>query len=274
MSSTNSHPLRYEAGRLVLRPGTRPYMFHMILRGEALWTKGVIAAMARVFADHDVNILQVKTSAIDDKVVVIVFADFKGAEDKVELVSRELRKLTPVESLRVVPPLADGIAVDTVSFPVSLSDERAIIIRKSLYSGFIRGGWERFGAPYAALLYAVGLDAGHSTFTRHASLSPDPGVQVRLAQAFFQTQGFGVLEVVKLDDGDKEATIRVYDSFECELFKGAGGPRSGFVRGLLAGWLAARWGLEFGDIVAREEKCIAKGDPYCEIKIFKSKSQK
>lgn len=38
------------------------------------------------------------------------------------------------------------------------------------------------------------------------------------------------------------------------------------MRGMLAGWLAERWGVTFEEMVAREEKCVAKGDEYCEYK--------
>jgi predicted hydrocarbon binding protein len=66
----------------------------------------------------------------------------------------------------------------------------------------------------------------------------------------------------KIDDARREAVYRVYDSFECELFKGEGEIRAGFVRGLIGGWLAARWSVEVAeDIEVNEVKCSRKETP-------------
>ena len=46
------------------------------------------------------------------------------------------------------------------------------------------------------------------------------------------------------------------------------------MRGLIGGWFAARWGIEKAEgIAVRGEKCIAKGDPYCEAKIWVEKKR-
>ena len=88
-------------------------------------------------------------------------------------------------------------------------------------------------------------------------------------EAFFQLLGFGRLEFLRVDDRGMEAAYRVYDSFECELFRGAGEIKSNFVRGVAGGFLAERWGVSDPDeVVVREEKCVAKGDPYCEARVW------
>lgn len=78
--------------------------------------------------------------------------------------------------------------------------------------------------------------------------------------------GFERLEFLTIDEARKEATVRVYDSFVCQLFIGTREIRGNFVRGFVAGWLAGHWGIsgEY-EVLAREVKCIAKGDPYCEF---------
>jgi len=88
---------------------------------------------------------------------------------------------------------------------------------------------------------------------------------VRLAKALFQMLGYGRIELLRIDDARREAVVRVYDSFACELFRGAGEIRGNFIRGLITGWLAARWHVKkLEEITAREVKCIARGDPYCQ----------
>jgi predicted hydrocarbon binding protein len=52
------------------------------------------------------------------------------------------------------------------------------------------------------------------------------------------------------------------------LYKGC--PAS--LRALIGGWLAARWGVEEAEnVIVREEKCVAKGDPYCEARVWVEK---
>ena len=70
-----------------------------------------------------------------------------------------------------------------------------------------------------------------------------------------------------------EARVRVYESFECSVFKGSDKPRGAMMRGLLAGFIAAIWDAELDDIGVEEVKCIAKGDEYCEYKIWLEKQK-
>jgi hypothetical protein len=50
---------------------------------------------------------------------------------------------------------------------------------------------------------------------------------------------------------------------------GAGEIKSSFVRGVAGGFLAERWGVSDPDeVVVREEKCVAKGDPFCEARVW------
>ncbi len=258
----------YEVGRFSYVPGTRPYLFRLVLSSEALRAVGVLEKIIRIFAENGISLLQLKVSASSGgKLSIVLIADFKGREHLLEHVSRELSKVEFVESVRVIPPVVEGVVVDALSFPLTLMGQRVVIYRRAVYEGFIKSGWSRFGSAYGVLLYLAGFEAGRLAYRDHAQLVRDPLAQVRLAEALFQMLGYGILRVVRLDDERREAVARVYESFECELFKGAGEIRGSFVRGLIAGWLAERWGVKEEDILAREVKCIARGDPYCEYNI-------
>lgn len=261
--------LPYEVGRLSYVPGTKPFLFRLTLSAEALQAVGVLERLVKIFADKNIPLLQLKVSAPPEgKVSVVLIADFKGREHLLEHMSKELSRIDFVESVHVAPPVAEGVAVDTLSFPLTLMGRRVVIFRGPVYEGFIKGGWSRFGSAYAILLYMAGFESGRLAYRDHAKLTQDPSAQLRVAEALFQMLGYGILELVKVDDERREAVARVYESFECELFRGAGEIRGGFVRGVIAGWLAERWGVkEEREILAREVKCIAKGDPYCEYHV-------
>ena len=258
---------RYEVGRLIYKPGSKPYVFHLVLDSDALSTPGVLGRVAGAFARRGVSILQLKVSAAEP-LRLIVIADMRGREGMVGELCDELRRAPYVIDIQTAPPISEGLAIDTCSFPLTLLGQRVVMLRRNVCEGFIGGGWKRFGSGFGQLLYITGFDAGRRACEDHSHLAPSPDLQVKLGQALFQLLGYGRLRMVRVDDEKRFAVVRVYDSFECELFKGVGEVRGNFVRGLIAGWLAARWGIEdFEGIVAREEKCIAKGDPYCEYHI-------
>ncbi|MGC8836604.1 MAG: V4R domain-containing protein, partial [Infirmifilum sp.] len=133
------------------------------------------------------------------------------------------------------------------------------------YEGFIKGGYERFGSAFAVMLYLMGFEAGRKAFVDYYSVFHDFNTLQKVVTAAFQMLGYGVPEVVMVDDNAHRAVVRVYDSFECELFKGADNVRSGFIRGFIAGFLAGHWNVK--RVFAREVKCIARGDPYCEFHV-------
>lgn len=261
--------LPYEVGRFAYVPGSRPYIFHLVMGAGSPHVPGVLEKIVRVFGGKGVPILQLKISApTGGRGGVIVIADLKGREDLAESLSKELSRVELVEKVYVVAPITNGISVDTLSFPLTLMGQRAVILRQPVCEGFIKGVWRQFGSAGAILLYLAGFEAGRLAYRDYTRLTEDPSAQLALAQALFQMLGYGVLELVRVDDERREAVARVRDSFECELFRGAGEIRGSFVRGLIAGWLAGRWGVsEEREILAREVKCIAKGDPYCEYHV-------
>ncbi|AKG38590.1 hypothetical protein MA03_03835 [Infirmifilum uzonense] len=258
--------LPYEMGRYAIEPGTRPYIYHLILSPEALKATGLLEEVSMIFASRNIPILELKVSTPPRlKVRIIVIVDLKGREDLAEGLRGELSRLRFVEEVTYTPPIAEGVVFDTFSFPLTFMGERSIIMRRAVYEGFIKGGWERFGSAFAAMLYLMGFEAGRKAFVDYYSIFRDPNTQLKAVSAVFQMLGYGVLEFVRVDDNAHRAVVRVYDSFECELFKGAGDIRSGFVRGIIAGFLAGRWNVK--EVSAREVKCIARGDPYCEFHV-------
>jgi predicted hydrocarbon binding protein len=48
------------------------------------------------------------------------------------------------------------------------------------------------------------------------------------------------------------------------MFKGSSEPQSHYIRGVLDGFFSSLFKVE---MEAKETKCIAKGDPYCEFEI-------
>ena len=266
----------YEIGRVVSVPGSRPYFFYLTLDPAAMAAVGVLEKIAHEFAREGVPILQLGTSTLGPgrPLAIIIAADLKGREELARELAERLKRIEYVRNVKLSPPIADGVALDTFSFPLTLLGIRAVVFREPVYRGLIAGGWERFGVPYAILLYTVGYEAGRLAYADHMRVVTKSAA-VRFAEAAFQISGFGRLEITRLDDRAREAVIRVYDSFECQLFPGAGEIRGNFIRGIIAGWLAGYWGVgEEEEVFAREVRCVAKGDPYCEYTAYVEKKRR
>ncbi|MEM4430860.1 MAG: hypothetical protein QXM08_06825 [Thermofilaceae archaeon] len=256
----------YVVGRLAVVPEAVPFVFHIRFKPEALTAVGVLDKLVDVLAGMGVPILLLKVSAAraGEALTAILIADLKGKERMAEDIAQKMKRVPYVSDVLYAPPIVDGVAIDPFSFPLLLQGDRAIIFSRPIYEGLVKEGWQRFGTPYAILLYTVGYGAGFRGYEKYGKIV-DRRHAWKLFESYLLAVGFGRFEIVRLDDERREAVVRVYDSFECELFQGAGEIRGNFIRGLIAGWLAGYWGVtgEF-EVVAREMRCIAKGDPYCE----------
>ena len=201
----------------------------------------ILATLSR----HRVSFIQM----LDDCMVVL-------AEDLRELV-RELRD-------RNVTIVSEEEVVDFF-FPVTFLGKRAIILSKRFYETLIKRLSEKLGPGYSAILYYIGAEIGRHLCEAHAeALGSDLDGLIKILRGMFSCLGLGRLNV---DLRAGKAIVKVYDSFECELFEE--GPSSHFVRGLLAGWISAMFGVDVSQVKSFEVKCIAKGDPCCEIVIMK-----
>lgn len=89
-----------------------------------------------------------------------------------------------VSEVQYIPPVANGVTVDTFSFPLTMGGARSVIFTRPIYEGLIKEGWARFGTPYAILLYLVGYGAGLRAYAEHVKIIGEPDVK-RLSQAIF-----------------------------------------------------------------------------------------
>ena len=77
------------------------------------------------------------------------------------------------------------------------------------------------------------------------------------------------MKILKSNDTPPYTYIRVYRCFECECApQKTNKPYSHLVRGMIAGVSTEILGME---MTAKEIKCIAMGDPYCEFEVYPRK---
>ena len=260
----------YEVGRFIHLPSATPYFFEIILKPETLQQVGILSKILSVIVNELAPVLQLKVSTpIPGRAIrVLLAADLKGGKRAAERIVKAIKDVPGVEEVEYAPPLFDGVALDMWSYPPTFSGDRVIFMRKGLYESMLKEGWKRLGGSFAALLYYAYFHAGQDIYTKfYSKYKQESGGSIKLAEELFRLFGYGILKFTKLTD--TEALVKVYDSFECSIFKGAEEPRGAIVRGLLAGWAAGYWGASYDEILVKEEKCIAKGDPYCQYHIYR-----
>ena len=257
-------------GRMLVFQGRNLYGLAVFFSPKAVEAPGILMSLTQVLAEKGISIFHIVGSGRqpDGSYYMLLYADFAD-KDPYE-VSKELYNVEYVEKIEVLEPVVPGVVVDTVTDRLMLADERAVILRHTIYRGLFGVIREELGPSASVIFYHIGIRAGRDAFKSHVKIlkgKKDTASLVRLCEALWRTVGFGRLEIVSLDTQRGRAVARVYDNFECEMFKNSGEPQGYLTRGLLEGWFEGILGPE---LKSEETKCIAKGDPHCEFVFTKT----
>ncbi len=256
----------FQVQRLLYRQGRRLYGIIV----EAFSKPGVLASISSMLAERDLDIIYCTAIAAEDKRGGIIFlVDFTDSDAMPQSIAEELKSLEFVEDVTIIEPIVNGFLIDDATFPIMLGRRRALILDDGMLQGIFISFREHLGSGGEAMLYHLGLEAGRSR-GRHAAMlaqrvgikSLDKGLET-VAKAL-KALGYGIIEFIELQENPPRARVRIYNSIECELGRGAGHPFSQYIRGLINGIMSEFFKRE---MTAREVKCIAMGDPYCEFEL-------
>ncbi len=256
----------FELGNFVWEPNKYVVCFNMLFDREAQYKHGILTSLSKIFSDRGIPILSIKTtiSIKENAVRLTLFADFAQRKNLLREVENHIRGLNYIKDIKVIEPLFNGITVDTTYTYLTFTGERAIVLRKPLFEGLIKGVREKFGESGKTFLYHVGFILGQKAYKTQSEIVRKAHGSIKetvlFTEELFKQVGFGILKISELDLLNKRATIEIHNSFECELFKGSKKPESHLIRGLIAGFMSAFFRIK---VSASEVKCIAKGDPYC-----------
>jgi len=257
----------YEIGRIVYLRGKRIYGFYVRLSPHVLETPGILIKLGSVFSNANLSIVHLEVSRPEENkpISTIFFVDFTGRESEASKILDVLKTFDFVEHVKILEPQHNGLTIDTVLFPLTLFGERIIMFRLPAIKALILGLKERMGEAYSSILYQIGMEIGERVFKSHMNLAGTSDVDViaRICEALFQAVGYGILKFIYLNPELKESKVRVWNSFECELYEESKQPRGYLVSGMLAGWHTGLFKTKY--LSVKEKKCIAMGDPYCEF---------
>lgn len=199
--------------------------FYFTLEPKAIDVPGVIINLLTVFSANDIPILGFDISQVKPNTPFegFVYVDLTGKQVKPNQLLQELKERPYVIDVKIIEPLFKGVMCDTYFFPLYALGERAIIFIQRGYEGIIKRARLELGSAFNTLLYLQGYDMGVNAFQRgHIKIAgKNPARLVKLFEELFKQSGFGIMKTEQLDLKSKTATIKVYQSFECELFKGS-----------------------------------------------------
>ncbi|MEM2088893.1 MAG: 4-vinyl reductase [Thermoproteota archaeon] len=231
--------------------------------------------LLNVLRKEGINIigLVMESITVKGEVEVSMFLEtpVKMERKKLENIIRkgvEAEKIEGVKNIRVFDHL-QGFDADVYHFPLKIGNLRAMIFPETVLEGLVKRLRETFGIPVVqTILWNQGKEVGKGAieiYKKEFNI-----VKAREALEMLKVRalllGWASMEILTFNEVKKRAVIRVFDNWECAMFKGSNEPQSHFIRGVLAGFFNALFGEGF---YATEVKCIAKGDSYCEFTLEK-----
>jgi len=258
-----------DCGRYIYLPRRRLAGYAIKFSPESLLKIGILKEITEILTDNKVPILFLSLSrpSLGEPLDALLFVDLTDSEISEHELRNELNQVNYVADVKLIKPIFDGMLVDVYFEKLSMGSRRAVLFREPLYSALIKETVKRLGSGGFALLYHIGVFMGKNVYKDYLKIlgKEDPESLIELGKAFFRMSGFGIFEIVYIDFERKEALLRVYDSFECSLYRNEKTPMSNLVRGIFAGWFSEL--LKNPEVKVAETRCIAMGDRYCEFLI-------
>jgi len=195
---------------------------------------------------------------------MISFIDYTKSRAPLDVVIEELKDSDVVLDVEVIKPQLPELIVNVLTYPLLCLDVRCILIHITGMSEMLRYLYSRFGSAAKALMYYAGYSSAKGMIGELKKVKEAEKIDIlRACLQLFQACGYGRFEILYSKLKPVNILIRAYDLFECEPFRGRmEEANSHFFRGILAGVVEAITGEE---VIALEDKCIAKGDPFCQF---------
>jgi len=253
--------------RFTLSPKRELYSYKVVVRHEP----GIISRICSIPELKKVDVQHLTYAPISFKkrgrVSLFLVADFKDSNVDPEALLEKLKATEGVLDAELGRVVFPGLIIDDFHFPIYLmKGYRAVIVDQGTLSGMLEGVRDEMGPAGEAFLYHQGFDAGRMAVDYWLSeMEPVIGVKTRreiweAISRMIKALGWASVETLDWSDDGIGIRIRADGLVECQLLKRHMG--SHMFRGFISGILSRLFGKE---LLAKEVKCISKGDEYCEF---------
>lgn len=229
---------------------------------------GALAETSDLLFRYGVNILTgIHIAGALDVGYWIFFADFTNAIEPPRVIVEKLRTLDKVIDAKYVE--AKNFIMESFLYPVTSWDRRCVIMDAEQLGLSLTKMKELLGSGGAMLLFYQGFEYGSQLMKWIKSVigyKISTNELLKILFKAYRTSGWGLAELVESDVKEKVFVIRVHECFEALSRSNAKIENSScdFNRGFWSGALTGILGVKMR---AMEEKCIRKGDSYCEFKV-------
>ncbi|MEM2929830.1 MAG: V4R domain-containing protein [Thermoproteota archaeon] len=263
-SSTREEWKTIDLSRMIMDFDRKVYFVSLNLANES----GALASFLNILKKYDLNLIGILSESISRKEEVEISMFL---ETPVEMERKELEKIIREEidreKIDVVKEVkifghSEGFDADVYHFPLTVGNMRAVIFPLPVLEGFIIRLKNSFDPLVVqTILWYQGREIGERIMEsyRESGLGAHA---VEMLKVRALSLGWTRMKILQLDREGRKAVVRLFDNWECSMFKDSNVPRSHFLRGILAGFFSSLFGVE---VEATEVTCTAKGDPYCEF---------
>jgi predicted hydrocarbon binding protein len=251
----------------VYKPRAR--LFHVVLRLRDV--PGALADITVSLARNKVNILGGFISGIEDPNEkdktdrsVGLFIEAQNHEMTAQQI-KGLIQDSAFASEITVRESNDGLIVDSLNFPLKLSQgQRAIVMRSDVIARSMSEIRRIFDTGGDVMLYKQGFSAGQNDAEELIRVFGEGTILNRIEDLImlYSSLGWGKAKIVEVEFENLSARIRIEENFECMGQGKRSKPYSQFVRGHLAGLSSHLFSTE---MKCTEVKCVSMDDSYCEF---------
>ncbi len=243
---------------LIISDGGKFVEFFMIFKNCAIQSRAI-----RFISENGFRIVHMETFRDNDgKIVVKGIAEISSAKISTSGMKAALMNIEDVLDVKIRMIPYDGVAFFLSFYPPIMADIPLIIFRAKHFSNMINAIKEKWRSAGEAAVYYIGEMAGYESYDTLSRLFKEEGWKLaEIALSLSKCYGWwSRAEMINLNAQNGSIIIRIHDSIECR-YVSTQRPNGQYVRGYLTGFFSK---LLNSKVEAKEQFCLAKGDPYCE----------
>jgi|GEM_PF-1778310 len=252
-------------------PGRRIAEYRILLKN----VPGALNAVTETLRKYGANVISICAPPVstEETAWVTIGVDLTNATASPEEVAERLRRRRKLLSVEYVE--GNDFLLEAYHFKLLTALGRAFVQNVNGYAEIVKALRAAFGSAADFVLFMQGVNYGEAVVRGYCKAFPflfEGGVNnvAKFLAELGRSHGFAILKFEELNLDKGVAQIVAYDLYECEPFRGQlNSANSQYFRGMISGITRALTGIE--DYVFFEEKCIAKGDPYCSFKLERVK---
>jgi len=235
---------------------------------------GVLSKVSGIFAKANINILNgVHTITEAGHADWVLLADFTNSKVEPSEIAEKLAKLPEVINVDYGIKVLGELGFPAFDFKLVFHEENVSIWRATWFTTFFGGIAKYFKESGEVFLYQTAYVAGYmiAKWWMNKAKTSDPLKLIQLAGEALKVFGWiRDYEVSRFQYEPLEVVIRIKENIESQAHKNLKiKTNCYFMMGLLAGYIA---GIFNRQMIAREPKCEALGNEFCEYHIVPYKA--